>query len=119
MKNLLLALVVSAISIPALAGPCVALDYQEMKDMSADDLIKGACRARDLNDGNSKQAIENLGTAGTAKPFPGAEDNRAQCNGQIERMVRILQSKGVTEKLYALCEQQAQGHAIQPVAASK
>ena len=117
MKHLALALLIAAGCTPAFAGPCVALDYQEMKDMSADDLVREACKARDINNDNSKQAIENLGMA--RKPFPGAEDNQTQCNGQIDRMLRIIKSKGVDGKLYEWCAQQTQGLKIQSAEPAK
>jgi hypothetical protein len=53
------------------------------------------------------------------KPFPNAADNRAQCSGQIDRMVRVLSSKGVTDRLYDLCAQQAAGQPIKAPAAAK
>lgn len=117
MKHFALALLLGAVCAPTFAGPCVALEYQEMKDMSADELVREACKARDINNDNSKQAIENLGSA--RKPFPDAEDNQTQCNGQIDRMLRIIKSKGVDGKLYEWCAQQAKGQAIQPAEAAK
>ena len=101
-----------AIAAPAIAGPCVALDYQEMKDMSVNGLAKEACKARAINENNSQQVLANLDATRVSEPFPDAQTNRGQCNGQIDRMVRVLASKGVTEKLYALCEQQASGKVI-------
>jgi len=108
-----------AVAAPAFAGPCVALDYQEMKDMSANDLAKEACKARSINEDNSKQTLANLDATRVSKPFPNASENQSQCSGQIDRMMRILSSKGVTEKLYALCEQQARGLTITAPAEAK
>ena len=113
MKKLLPAFIILIVlNAPAFAGPCVALDYQEMKDMSINELVKETCSAEANNDGNDRQVLANLDATRVAKPFPNAEQNREQCAGQIDRMLRILKSRGISEKLYKLCKQQAAGQII-------
>jgi hypothetical protein len=104
---------------PALALPCVALDYQEMKDMTVHDLVVEACRAREVNEANFALVMSNLETRRGPKPFPDADAETQQCNSQTERMLRILKSKGVNEDIKALCEKQARRQAILPPAESK
>lgn len=95
----------AALAAPALAGPCVALDYQEMKDMSADDLVKEACSARHELEQNFKENEMNLETRSAQKPFPSAHDNFDICAGQITRIDRVLESKGVhKDAINAACK---------------
>jgi hypothetical protein len=108
-----------ACATPAFAGPCVALEYQEMKDMSADELAAAACKAREANKENFNEAMTNIDTRRGPKPYPNAESNQDQCNGQIERILRILKAKGVSEKLHELCAQQAAGQTITAPAEAK
>jgi hypothetical protein len=84
-----------AFAAPAIAGPCVALDYQEMKDMSADQLAKEYCKLNDVLSENMDQTMANLDTRYGPKPYPNAQDNFDQCHGQIERVERVLESKGM------------------------
>jgi len=105
-----------AVAAPAFAGPCVALDYQEMKDMSTNDLVKEACKART----NWKSSFdESIASPSLSRSAQEARRDYEQCSGQMDRMVRILSSKGVTDKLYALCEQQAAGKTITAPAETK
>jgi hypothetical protein len=101
--------VLLAASAPAFAGPCVALDYQEMKDMSADELAKEACKA---NKASSDSFDESIKYPSLSAASSEAMRDSEQCSGQVDRMLRILKSKGITEKLYVICEQQAKGKTI-------
>lgn len=117
-KTLLLALAIAGAAVrPALAEPCVVLEYQEMKDMSADDIVKEACKTNTI-----KQTNFDHWTASSSRLnlYPEAERDHDQCKGQLDRIRRVMQAKGITEKLYVLCSQQAAGKVIEaPAAPSK
>lgn len=99
-----------AASASAFAGPCVALDYQEMKDMSTGELIKEACKA---NQSGSSSFDISMKYPSTSESAQDAMRDHEQCSGQVDRMLRVLAAKGVTEKLYKLCEQQASGRTFE------
>jgi hypothetical protein len=107
MKNLVAGSAFILLSIPALAGTCVALDYQEMKDMSTVDVTVEACKARKAAGEYLDQTIENIGGRGP-KPYPNAQADFDQCMGQVTRIERVLESKGVPkESVPELCKQAA------------
>jgi len=111
MKIIPSALILScALSAPAFAGPCVALDYQEMKDMSADELAKAYCRASESRMASMDDVLANLRASDGRKPFPNAHDNFDQCTGQLERIERVLPTKGIgKEAMKTLCTRLAAG----------
>lgn len=94
-KHIIVLAALASLAVPAFAGPCVALDYQEMKDMSADQLAKEYCKLNDVLSENMDQTMANLDTRYGPKPYPNAQDNFDQCHGQIERVERVLESKGM------------------------
>lgn len=101
------ALAAGAACVPAVAGPCVVLDYQEMKDMSIDDLTRAYCTAGKTRRANMDDVLSNLRATGGQKPFPAASDNFEQCTGQLERIERVLASKGVLkDAMKSICTQQ-------------
>ena len=105
MKNVLAGMAAALLSVPVMAGTCVALDYQEMKDMSADELTVEVCKAHASANESLSEGIENLGRRGP-KPYPNADTEFEQCMGQITRIERVLESKGVLKaSIQALCEQ--------------
>lgn len=108
-----------AFAAPAFAGPCVALDYQEMKDMPVKDLVKEACKVRRAISSNLDDGIANIGSRPSERPNPTAHDNFEQCMGQSSRIKRVLQTKGVTGEIADLCEQQAAGKTITAPAEAK
>ncbi|WP_371767474.1 hypothetical protein [Massilia sp.] len=87
--------VLLAVSAPAFAGPCVVLDYQEMKDMTANELAKEYCKLWGALGSNMDDTMSNLQADDGPKPFPTAHDNFDQCRGQVDRVERILASKGM------------------------
>ena len=105
-----------AVSAPAFAGPCVVLDYQEMKDMTVNDLVKEACKTNKTKYDNFDKSI-SLPTLSPA--WREADRDFDRCKGQLERMERILSSKGLEGKLADLCERQAQGQIITAPAEAK
>jgi hypothetical protein len=117
LKTLFLALaLVGAVVRPALAEQCTVLEYQEMKDMTVNDLVKEACKTNKVTYDNFDRSI-SLPTLSPA--WREADRDFDQCKGQVDRMMRILQAKGVSEKLGTLCEQQAQGKTISAPADAK
>jgi hypothetical protein len=118
-KKLLLLLLLTGIAAPVLAGPCVSLEYQEMKEMPVNELVKEACKVRQSIVRNLDDGIANIGARSGAQPNPSANDNFDQCIGQFSRIQRVLKSKGVTGEVPDLCAQQAAGETIKSPAASK
>jgi hypothetical protein len=106
MKRAIFAAVL-ALALPAFASPCISLDYQEMKDMSVDDLVAEACKAQQAGEASFQQVMLNLEVKRGAVPYPNAQADAEQCTGQRDRMTRALKAKGVTETLPKLCEQHA------------
>jgi len=107
MKNLVAGSAFILLSIPALAGTCVALDYQEMKDMSAEEVTIEACKVQKAAGEYLEQTIENIGGRGP-KPYPNAQADFDQCMGQAARIERVLESKGVPKaSVPELCKQAA------------
>jgi len=93
-----------AIAAPAFAGPCVALDYQEMKDMTVDELATAVCKAREAR----RQSLDDAIATRDERNASSTHDNFDQCTGQIERVERVLTSKGVSkDAMKALCSKQA------------
>lgn len=91
----------------ASAGPCVTLDYQEMKDMSTEELIAEACKANQISIENFDKGLANL--SGRHGPeYPNTKENFQQCQGEVDRMLRVLRAKGMQEKIVNLCKQRPQ-----------
>jgi hypothetical protein len=106
--------ILCSLAAPAFAGPCVALDYQEMKDMSADELAKAYCRASESRMASMDDIMTNLHASDGPKPFPNAHDNFDQCTGQLERIERVLSSKGIgKDATKTLCTRLAAGEPVQ------
>lgn len=82
---------------PAFAGACVALDYQEMKDMSAEDLSAQTCKYRSAMNAAFSEAIADIGRPRGAPANTTADETRAECSGQLERMARVLKMREITE----------------------
>jgi hypothetical protein len=107
MKKLVAGCAFILLSVPAFAGTCVALDYQEMKDMSAEEVTVEACKVQKAAGEYLDQSIENIGGRGP-KPYPNAQADFDQCMGQAARIERVLESKGVSKRsLPELCKQAA------------
>lgn len=106
----------------AWGGTCVALDYQEMKDISKEDLTKEYCKASStmkLNTLGAKAATLMADVQRKTGEIRAAKDNEAenekyiaensQCEAQIERMKRVLTQKGVEDfDLKILCPSKKQ-----------
>ena len=107
MKAICVAFLMGCTALPAAAGPCVALDYQEMKDMSAEELIAERCKAGAALVEAFDEGIQNIGRG--PKSFPNAQENFDECTGQIARMDRVLASKGVTkDSVVATCQRRSE-----------
>lgn len=81
----------------AWAGPCVSLDYQEMKEMPFADLKTEFCKAENEWIKNLEQAIENIGQRRSSKPD--AQNQLEQCKSQRDRMERVLRQRDATQSL--------------------
>lgn len=88
----LFAIAVLALPLHASAA-CIALDYQEMKDMSIEQLVAEACRARD---GVSAALDAGMAVRGrnASLELQAASDSQAMCSSQIRRIERVLELKG-------------------------
>jgi hypothetical protein len=75
----------------AIAGSCVPLDYQEMKDMSPADLIRESCAARKAANLAFQAGVDNIGRHGSSD----VQASFDQCIGQVRRIDRVLETKGV------------------------
>lgn len=109
MHKILTAIVLCATSFSAFAGPCTPFDDQKMNSMSADELAAETCKASKSNAENYDQVMLNLDARAGAQPHPKAQENFDQCEGQIDRMLRVLRSKDVHEKVGDLCKREKQG----------
>jgi hypothetical protein len=97
MKNILIAFTISLTALPSFAG-CVALDYQEMKVMKAEELIAEWCTVRQTVNGNTSASIEAIGSRQRPADKAASQDEFDQCIGQAKRIARVLESKGVPTK---------------------
>jgi hypothetical protein len=97
LKNPLLWLLSIFLAAPALAGPCAALDYQEMKDMSADELTVHACNYRDLGNQAFSESVDDIDRPRGAVPNTQARSTHGECDGQLTRIQRVLEAKGVSK----------------------
>lgn len=91
------------VSASASAATCVALEYQEMRDMDATSLTREYCATRRALLENLDDGIADLGRRSKWHPNSGADHD--QCKGQIERIMRVLAQKGIEESaLPTLCK---------------
>ena len=97
MKKPLIACTLSILALPAFAG-CVALDYQEMKDMKTDDLIAEWCTVRKTVNANYDAGVAAMGSRQRQSEKAASQDEFDQCIGQAKRIARVLESKGVPTK---------------------
>ena len=77
----------------AAAQSCAVLDYQEMKEMSQGDLIREACSARNLANQSYQKGIGILSSRQI--DVSAAQSSFDQCLGQLRRIERALETKGV------------------------
>lgn len=113
MKKLLLSMALFA-CLPAFAV-CVPLDYQEMKDMTADELKTQLCKTRKQGSLHRLDGIDeflrpkqSIGTNAKSAKRSASESLRQssetlaeQCDGEESRILRVLKQKDQTasEKL--------------------
>jgi len=89
-----------AVSFSVAAAPCPALQYEELKDMSAEELTKEFCAA-EANAGESySKSLDMVLKAGTRGQVDEAAQQALdaegdQCRNQAERIKRVLGRKGV------------------------
>jgi hypothetical protein len=85
------------VTLQASAG-CVALDYQEMKDMKADELVEAWCDVRHALNQNVTDSIDALSRKRPASDAATSQDQFDQCMGQAKRIERVLGTKGIAQK---------------------
>lgn len=103
MKTYVLALSFATASLQATAG-CVALDYQEMKDMKPDELLDAWCEVRLAVNKNMTESIAALGDRNPDSEGVARQNAFDQCFGQAKRIERILETKGIAKKdLLGIC----------------
>lgn len=105
MKKILTTIALYVVSLSAYAGPCLSLDDQKMKAMSADELAAETCKASKINIENYDQVMLNLDARQSPGPYPKAQGDFDQCQEQIDRMLRTLRTKEVHAKVDDLCKQ--------------
>lgn len=102
LKTLLLALCVTAS--PVTFAQCAALDYQEMKEMSAEELTREYCNyhreAAKAVDASISSYLHNSKAASQNE-----QNVSEQCWGQRDRIGRVLKQKGIepSKELWAKC----------------
>ncbi len=103
MKIILFLALLIGTTLPAIAGSCVALDYQEIKEMAEEDLQKELCKVTVSIDANFKDLLGPLGTRpGDHQRLVGLIEN---CVSQRDRITRVLAQKGVkVTSEYAACK---------------
>lgn len=89
-----------------------------MKDMITEELLKQACAARLAGSQSMDEKIKNLDAGAGRLPFPNAQQNFDQCVGQIERIDRVLASKGMEKNAVIAACQGNTGQPIKPAADS-
>lgn len=105
MQKILTAIALCAMSLSAHASPCVSLADQNMKTMSADELVAETCKASKINLENYDHVMLNLDARQGPGPYPNAQGDFDQCQEQIDRMLRALRTKEVHGKVGDLCKQ--------------
>jgi hypothetical protein len=107
MKTVLLTVSFFLVCHPAIGAPCTALDYQEMKDMAAEELIQEACLTRQKISENLDDGIQSIGSRRPSGSSTSSTNDFEQCTGQSNRIERVLATKGVEKSsLLGLCEAQ-------------
>ena len=83
-------------SVAALAVPCTVLQYEEMKDMSAQELTKEYCSAIRTADENTSSALDMmLAKHRDEAAVQLASTQGDECRNQASRIARALQRKGI------------------------
>lgn len=103
MGKIAIGILISIVNLHATAG-CVALDYQEMKDMKADDLVNEWCEVRLALGKNMDESIEGIGHRSSDSAKAARQNEFDQCMGQSSRIARVLESKGIPKQdLLKMC----------------
>lgn len=89
-----------AISFSAGAEPCAVLQYEEMKDMSVQELTQAYCTARNREQENNRAAMDmfssRVKTASDEAAMRNLDAEASQCTNESERIGRVMVRKGVT-----------------------
>jgi hypothetical protein len=102
MRGMTLAMCAAAMlaAFSARAAPCAVLQYEEMKDMSAEELTKEYCKAKSTASENLSNSIdkgfERHQTTEDEAAIRMLDKETTQCTNESERVSRVLARKGVT-----------------------
>lgn len=77
------------------AAPCAALQYEEMKDMSVEELSKEYCKAMRTSDNNIVEVVQQ-GLKSDDAAIQTLRSEAAQCKNEGERITRVMVRKGET-----------------------
>jgi hypothetical protein len=91
----LIAVLAAASSVSA--EPCAVLQYEEMKDMSVEELSGAYCNNIHTKHKNARESIDILMSRGgdmTAAEV--LKSDSARCSNEGDRIIRVLVSKGAT-----------------------
>lgn len=80
--------------------------------MPINELVAEGCKVDRAGDESFQEMMANLEVRRGPLPYPNAKANVEQCNGQRDRIMRVIKAKGIPGKLPDLCKQQARGQAI-------
>jgi hypothetical protein len=97
-----LAFLLSLTCLTAIGKPCPSLAYEEMKDMTPDELKKAACTAwRNADESNEKAFKMNMSKGEVDQAaLEALETERDRCHNEVERIKRVLAKKDSTEIKY-------------------
>lgn len=109
-KTFIFATVASSCSL-ALAGPCASLSYDELQDMTVQELTQEACTARSNASQSRAEAFNKVMSRYAADPEGAdlAEKEADRCDNELKRILRVLGKKGVDTTAIdyaALCKPQ-------------
>ena len=95
-KAFFLAALVSS-CFPALAGPCASLPYEELQDMTVQELTQEACTARKNVTENTLEAFDKRMSRYSPDPAGAdlAKKEADRCDNESKRILRVLGKKGV------------------------
>lgn len=89
----------------AAASSCAQLDYQEMKDMTAADLVAESCEIGDAVRKNFDEGMAALNRTTQPASSEVRQTNFNHCIAQSRRVDRVLESKGITkDAARAICQ---------------
>ena len=101
-QSIAIAILLSLTCITAVGKPCASLAYDEMKDMTPDELKKAVCTAWRNADASNEKAFKLATSKGEvdATALEALEAERDRCHNEVERIKRVLAKKDPVEVKY-------------------